>query len=188
MNIYHFVNAVKQQVDGLVSQNKWFTVFDITRLLQFKYKSDDSVMIDHNLVRTVVEDYWQDNFGVNSSRPWDRIQYTAIAGEPQLYFNNDKVGGYTAIRQYDKDANDPNPKKLPAVATTVITTLDGKEYVVFAVKFPDGTYAGRSKGYRRRSNNVLCKAMFWDTKNGPSQVMNNYPGGKVVRCLVKEVE
>ncbi len=190
----NYSEIITKMVQVLVSWSAPFTVYDITRLLQFK---NPGVNVDHNMVRQVVENLF---FGGQLGHGYTRDignQLNGLNPKPQIYYCKSNNG----FNAYDRNQLDPSrlpdkyavklfdgnsynhqsainrngwqTKIVKELETNNLVTLPVLSTTVFALKLKGKNVWRKPYSRGKGSTTNFGEASTYLTKNGPTQLLRS---------------
>jgi hypothetical protein len=176
----YFVKEVGRVVDELVKDNKAFTVFDITRILVYRFPIDITFN-HHDQVKAAVEDYYfTSQFDAKYTRAVG-YQLNISPLNPQIYFPQGEYD--TLFTNYDRNALDPNPRPKAVLNTTEspkVTKLS-----VYAVKdIASRLFWGRKSKSSNRRLTGFHGAQLYGERRWADQLKRYHNGSEVIEFKV----
>lgn len=177
----NYTQIVTKLVKELTQANALFTVYDITRLIQFK---NPGVAVDHDKVRSIVENVFF-NGGFTSSYSRHVGYHLNFNPQPQVYYNS----AVSLHSDYKPATLDPCPLPPFGVKTTrpqglvvspVAVAKSGGQWPatskttnVFAVKLRGKNVWRKPYSRGKGSTTNFAEASLYANKNGPSQLLRS---------------
>jgi len=186
----YFIKEVCRVVDNLVKDRKAFTVFDITRILNYQFPHDVPLTL-HEKVKAAVQDYFfTSNFdGYYTRRVGHQLNISPL--NPQIYYHVDHSYSFD---KYDRDALDPNPQPKPVQLDAkfdkgaggfIIEPLKVTKLSVFAVKDKNSNlFWGKRNHSSPRRLVGFRHAQLYGNLATANQLKRNHPGSEVVEFKV----